>query len=192
MVTRGGLYVLNIVDQYLGGFPWLIIGVIELFCISWVYGMDNFCDDIALMLGEERRPNKFWQICWKYISPLILLFTIVFSSLFYQEVTLDDYTYPPWALALGWMVVIICLGWLPYIFFGEICRRGTWNIIKQARLPHAEWGPAREEHRQLSNRYTSNIHMKNLSMQTLTSIDSIDLNSDLFVKKLSNKSITSF
>ncbi|CAF1069314.1 unnamed protein product [Adineta steineri] len=164
MVTRGGLYVLNIVDQYLGGFPWLIIGVIELFCISWVYGMDNFCDDIALMLGEERRP----------------------------KVTLDDYTYPPWALALGWMVVIICLGWLPYIFFVEICRRGTWNIIKQARLPHAEWGPAREEHRQLSNRYTSNIHMKNLSMQTLTSIDSIDLNSDLFVKKLSNKSITSF
>ncbi|CAF1245568.1 unnamed protein product [Adineta steineri] len=164
MVTRGGLYVLNIVDQYLGGFPWLVIGVIELFCISWVYGMDNFCDDIALMLGEERRP----------------------------KVTLDDYTYPPWALALGWMVVIICLGWLPYIFFVEICRRGTWNIIKQARLPHAEWGPAREEHRQLSNRYTSNIHMKNLSMQTLTSIDSIDLNSDLFVKNLSNKSITSF
>ncbi len=38
-------------------------------------GMDNFCDDIAIMLGEERRPNKFWQICWKYISPLILLVT---------------------------------------------------------------------------------------------------------------------
>ncbi len=37
--------------------------------------MDNFCDDIAIMLGEERRPNKFWQICWKYISPLILLVT---------------------------------------------------------------------------------------------------------------------
>jgi hypothetical protein len=36
-------------------------------------GLDNFCDDIALMLGEERRPSKFWQICWKYISPLILL-----------------------------------------------------------------------------------------------------------------------
>lgn len=36
-------------------------------------GVDNLCDDIALMLGEERRPGKFWRICWKYISPLILV-----------------------------------------------------------------------------------------------------------------------
>ena len=92
---------MNIVDQYLGGFPWLIIGVVELFCIAWIYGtvtlnsldfhiyfvvciilgMDNFCDDIAIMLGEERRPSKFWQICWKYISPLILLVIIFFFFL---------------------------------------------------------------------------------------------------------------
>ncbi len=155
-------------DQYLGGFPWLVIGVVELFCISWIYGketilfwfifigrflgVDNFCDDIALMLGEARRPSKFWKICWQYISPLILIviiflhlfireilhtyvyvcfslqFTILFSSLFYQEVTLDDYKYPSWALTLGWLVVILCLGWLPYIFLVEICRRGTWNV----------------------------------------------------------------
>ncbi|CAF4508540.1 unnamed protein product [Rotaria socialis] len=57
MVTRGGLYILNIIDQYLGGFPWLIIGVVELFCIAWVYGVENFCDDIALMIGENRRPG---------------------------------------------------------------------------------------------------------------------------------------
>ncbi|CAF1440363.1 unnamed protein product [Adineta ricciae] len=166
MVTRGGLYVLNIVDQYLGGFPWLIIGVVELFCIAWVYGtvqlnsldfhiyfivciilgMDNFCDDIAIMLGEERRPN----------------------------VTLDDYAYPTWALALGWMVVIICLGWLPYMFFVEICRRGTWGIIKEARFPHPNWGPARNEHRELSRRYTKCIQTKTLSMQTLTTIADVD------------------
>jgi hypothetical protein len=39
-------------------------------------GVDNFCDDIAIMLDEERRPNKFCLICWKYISPLILLVII--------------------------------------------------------------------------------------------------------------------
>ncbi len=57
-----------------------------------------------------------------------LQFTIIFSSLFYQDVTLDDYLYPSWALTLGWLVVIICLGWLPYMFLDEICRRGTWNV----------------------------------------------------------------
>ncbi|CAF3316481.1 unnamed protein product [Rotaria socialis] len=205
MVTRGGLYILNIIDQYLGGFPWLIIGVVELFCIAWVYGVENFCDDIALMIGENRRPGKFWKICWQYISPLILIFTIVFSSLFYQEVTLDDYAYPSWALALGWIVVIACLGWLPYIFTVEICRRGTWGIIKEARLPHAQWGPARDEHRQLSIRYANKNDPKQLSMQTLSTIDggdTFDLDSaaieviaaspKLYVKRLSDVSTTRF
>ncbi len=59
---------------------------------------------------------------------MFLQFTIIASCLFYQDVTLDDYTYPSWALALGWIVVIACLGWLPYIFLVEICRRGTWNV----------------------------------------------------------------
>ncbi|CAF0759250.1 unnamed protein product [Adineta steineri] len=177
MVTRGGLYVLNIIDQYLGGFPWLIIGVVELYCIGWVYGVDNFCDDIALMLGEERRP----------------------------EVTLDDYTYPSWALTLGWLVVILCLGWIPYIFLAEICGRGTWGIIKEARLPHVEWGPARDEHRQLSIRYANTVDPKKLSMQTLSTIDtgdSYDLDRaaieiiaaspKLFVKRLSDVSSARF
>ncbi|CAF0827654.1 unnamed protein product [Rotaria sp. Silwood1] len=194
----GGLYVLNIIDQSLGGFPWLIIGVIELFCIAWIYGIDNFCDDIALMLGKERRPSKFWQICWKYISPIILLSTIIFSSLFYQDITLDDYTYPSWALALGWIVVILCLGWLPFIFFIEICHRGTWNIIKEARLPHVQWGPAKDEHRQLSTRYARNMKIKTLSMQTLSTIDSSTFDSDAIVdanfsvKQMADTPITSF
>lgn len=37
-IVQGGLYVLNIVDQYLGGFPWLVIGVVELVTIAWIYG----------------------------------------------------------------------------------------------------------------------------------------------------------
>ncbi|CAF2006135.1 unnamed protein product [Rotaria magnacalcarata] len=186
MITRGGLYVLNVIDQALGGFPWLIIGVIELFSIAWVYGMDNFCDDIAIMLGEERRPSKFWQICWKYISPLILLCTIVFSSLFYQDITLDDYIYPPWALTLGWVVVILCLGWLPYFFFFEICRRGAWRVIKEARLPSISWGPARDEHRQLSTRYAKDNNLKSLSMQTLTTIDNGNFDSSAMVDSISS------
>ncbi|CAF3419850.1 unnamed protein product [Rotaria socialis] len=157
MITRGGLYVLNVIDQALGGFPWLIIGVIELFSIAWVYGMENFCDDIAIMLGEARRPN----------------------------ITLDDYIYPSWALTLGWIVVILCLGWLPYIFFIEICRRGTWRIIKEARLPSISWGPARDEHRQLSTRYAKDNKLKSLSMQTLTTIDSGNFDSNTIVDSTS-------
>ncbi len=72
-------------------------------------------------------------------------------------------------------------------------------------MPHAEWGPARLEHRQLSIRYASRSVPKNLSMQTLSTIDAgdtFDLDSAaieviksspaLYVKRLSDVSTTRF
>ncbi len=81
-----------------------------------------------------------------------------------------------------------------------------FQIIKDARLPHVDWGPARDEHRQLSIRYANSISSKNLSMQTLSTIDSgdkYDLDSvapieaiaaspKLFIKRISDVSTTRF
>jgi hypothetical protein len=63
-----------------------------------------------------------------YYTCLLFEFTIIFSSLFYQEVTFDEYTYPSWALTLGWMAVVMCLAWLPYMFLVETGFCGTWNV----------------------------------------------------------------
>jgi hypothetical protein len=54
-VEQGGLYVLNLIDQYLGGFPWLVIGVVELFCIGWVYGKELIIVLVILINGMFRR-----------------------------------------------------------------------------------------------------------------------------------------
>ena len=35
---QGGIYLLNLVDFSVGGFPLLFIGLIELIAINWVYG----------------------------------------------------------------------------------------------------------------------------------------------------------
>ncbi len=72
-------------------------------------------------------------------------------------------------------------------------------------MPHVEWGPARDEHRQLSIRYSNSLDPKKLSMQTLSTIDTgdtFDLDSaaneiitespKLFVKRLSDVSTTRF
>lgn len=47
------------------------------------------------MLGEKRRPSKFWKICWQYISPLIL---IVIMFLLFNH-----------ALKSGYMCLYLCL-----------------------------------------------------------------------------------
>lgn len=37
--------------------------------ICWVYGVQNFSDDIHTMVGLQ--PAKYWKICW-YVMPLFL------------------------------------------------------------------------------------------------------------------------
>ena len=36
---QGGLYLLNIVDFSVGGFPLLVIGLAELVAVNWIYGL---------------------------------------------------------------------------------------------------------------------------------------------------------
>lgn len=39
--SQGGIYLLNLVDFSVGGFPLLVIGLFELMAISWIYGEKN-------------------------------------------------------------------------------------------------------------------------------------------------------
>ncbi len=38
MVTRGGIYVLDLVDYSVSGFPLLVIGLLEVVSLNWIYG----------------------------------------------------------------------------------------------------------------------------------------------------------
>ena len=42
----------------------------EAVAVSWVYGLNNFSDDVFSMLGH--RPGLYWRITWKFISPTFL------------------------------------------------------------------------------------------------------------------------
>ncbi|XP_076319918.1 sodium- and chloride-dependent glycine transporter 2-like isoform X6 [Tachypleus tridentatus] len=69
-VTRGGQYILEIMDKYGGGTAVILIAVVESIAINWIYGLDRFCDDIYFMLGKK--PGIYWRITWRYTSPAIL------------------------------------------------------------------------------------------------------------------------
>ncbi len=38
MVTSGGIYLLNLVDYSVSGFPLLIVGFLEAVALNWIYG----------------------------------------------------------------------------------------------------------------------------------------------------------
>ncbi|KAM9286024.1 LOW QUALITY PROTEIN: sodium-dependent neutral amino acid transporter B(0)AT1 [Cariama cristata] len=73
-------YWLALFDSFAGSLPLLIIAFFEMFSVVYIYGIDRFNKDIEFMIGHK--PNIFWQVTWRFISPLhyvsyLLLYFVV-------------------------------------------------------------------------------------------------------------------
>jgi solute carrier family 6 amino acid transporter-like protein 5/7/9/14 len=146
MVTNAGFYVFTLYDSYTGGFPLLIIGVVEILSISYIYGYKNFADDIKMMLGKK--PNIIFRICWMAVSPVVLLAIIIFTAVQYQApVVLTTYVFPLWAEGIGWLIVGLCLFFIPVVFLYGYCRDGGLKLLYVTTRPTDEWGPAKASDR---------------------------------------------
>ncbi|XP_036266385.1 sodium-dependent neutral amino acid transporter B(0)AT1 [Pipistrellus kuhlii] len=73
---NSGQYWLTLLDSYAGSIPLLIIAFCEMFAVVYVYGVDRFNKDIEFMIGHK--PNIFWQITWRVVSPLLMLVIFLF------------------------------------------------------------------------------------------------------------------
>ncbi|KAM7372944.1 hypothetical protein PAMP_007832 [Pampus punctatissimus] len=119
--TRSGNYWLALFDNFAGSIPLLVIGFCEMIAVIYIYGIDRFNKDIEFMIGHK--PNIFWQVTWRVVSPLIMVVILVFyfvtqvtKSLTYlvwdQEAvnfpTLEPRPYPSWVY-----VIIFILAGIP-------------------------------------------------------------------------------
>uniref|UniRef100_A0A8C9WQE7 Transporter n=1 Tax=Scleropages formosus TaxID=113540 RepID=A0A8C9WQE7_SCLFO len=80
MITENGMYMLQLVDTFAASYSLIIIAIFELIGVSYIYGLQRFCEDIEMMIGFQ--PNKFWRMCWAFVTPTILT---VRSYLLYLE-----------------------------------------------------------------------------------------------------------
>lgn len=64
------MYFLQLFDWYAASISLILVCLIEVVIIGWIYGVDNFIRDIEFMIGC--RIEKWWCICWKYVTPIIL------------------------------------------------------------------------------------------------------------------------
>ncbi|XP_034017227.1 sodium-dependent neutral amino acid transporter B(0)AT1-like [Thalassophryne amazonica] len=88
---RSGNYWLALFDEFAGSIPLLVIGFVEMIAVVYIYGIDRFNKDLEFMFGHK--PNIFWQITWRVLSPLIMIFILVFY--FVTQVT-KNLTYLVW------------------------------------------------------------------------------------------------
>jgi len=132
-----GNYWLALFDGFAGSIPLLVIAFCEMFAVIYIYGVDRFNKDIEFMIGHK--PNIFWQVSWRVISPVIM--AVIFVFYFVTQVskpleykvwdpkdpefpTLVDRPFPPWIY-----VIIFILAGIPslsipgYAIYKLICNK---------------------------------------------------------------------
>lgn len=145
MTTQAGMYILNMVDTSVGGFPLLFAGVFECVAVNFVYGYKNFASDVSMMLGKK--PSIYWRVCWCLLTPLLLSTVIIFKAIQYTPLTYKNYIYPTWSQALGLLIMLFPILAFPVHFLFEYCRKGGFSVLIKNIRPLPEWGPSLPENR---------------------------------------------
>uniref|UniRef100_A0A8B9PST6 Solute carrier family 6 member 9 n=1 Tax=Apteryx owenii TaxID=8824 RepID=A0A8B9PST6_APTOW len=152
LTTQAGIYWLLLMDNYAASFSLVVISCIMCVAIMYIYGHHNYFKDIEMMLGFP--PPIFFQICWRFISPAIIFFILVFTVIQYRPISYNDYVYPTWAISIGFLMALSSVICIPiYAIYKVCCSEGDTLLerLKNATKASKDWGPALAEHR--SGRY---------------------------------------
>ncbi|XP_063397910.1 sodium- and chloride-dependent glycine transporter 1-like isoform X2 [Mytilus trossulus] len=148
VTTQGGMFVLQLMDNYVSSWSVFIMAAGESALVGWVYGAENFLRDIQMMIGPmSRKTQIFFTIFWKYLSPLTLVSVLLFNLIQYKPLAYGNYTYPGWANGLGWvlslipMIIITALA-IKKIYYTPSGNMSLFQKIKFLLKPSPAWGPA--------------------------------------------------
>jgi len=103
--------------------------------ICWVFGAKKFYVCIEHMVGY--RVNYYWFVCWVFLAPAFMVFLFAFYFVKYVPISMGDYKYPAWGEALGFMISLSSMLWVPgYAIYYFFTTRGTWlEVLKLGVTP---------------------------------------------------------
>ncbi|XP_033636219.1 sodium- and chloride-dependent neutral and basic amino acid transporter B(0+)-like [Asterias rubens] len=173
-VTQAGNYWVWLMDKYAADFALLIFGLCECIALGWCYGAKRFTNDIRTMLGDKVVDSiffKWWPLNWCCITPCVLAFVLMFNWISWTNPTAKDYEFPPWAHAIGWLMISSTLIFIPIVWVWEFIRaEGTvTDRLRTMITPTSEWGPALQHHREEATR----VHQRNGTIMGGT-VDGVD------------------
>lgn len=129
-VTKGGIYVFNIFNEYAcAGWALLTIMFFECIAVSWGYGVNKYYENIKEMIGYY--PGLFWKYCWLIFTPAMCILVFLFSLIKREPFMYDDYLYPWYGQWAGWLMSLSAPILVPiYAFYKIITNTGNLkNII---------------------------------------------------------------
>jgi len=146
MVTNGGIYVFSIFDTWgASGFCLLWVAFFELIAIGWFYGGERMWQNITRMVGF--RPIPIIKYVWIILAPLLISATFIYTLAILPVFAYGDYIYPPWGLAIGWILalssMVVIPGYVAYIFFvtpGTLDEKWRFLTTPVVRSNHIDYG----------------------------------------------------
>ena len=128
--TKAGLFWLDVVDHWMN-WGLIIVGLLEAILVGWFFNIKEVAKDIDST--SNIKFGKLWIISVKYITPFVLLATILWSI--FNEFR-DPYgDYPIWAIMVGgWGVMIT---WLFIAFILQ--RRKEIQAMNAKALRFVSW-----------------------------------------------------
>ncbi|XP_054159903.1 sodium- and chloride-dependent glycine transporter 2-like [Oppia nitens] len=120
MCTNGGIYILQLMDTYCVPYSALFIALFEVTVVAWVYGIDNFMDNIKEMIGFYPFPRLYWKIIYKFAAPIIIITLLVLQFVFRGPTTYGEYQYPVYAEAIGWLLCVSSIIFIPIIALYQV------------------------------------------------------------------------
>lgn len=117
--TNAGLYLLDIMDNFINNYGIVVVGLLEAFVIGWIVKPKEIREHTNNI--SYFRIGKWWDLIIKYVTPTLLVITLVQSLI--TELTTPYGGYDLISLALyGWS--IIALG----IIGGLFISKKPWKI----------------------------------------------------------------
>jgi NSS family neurotransmitter:Na+ symporter len=109
--TQAGLLWIDIVDHWINSYGLVGVGLFEAILVGWAFKTARFKEHINSR--SEIRIGLLWEICVKFLTPLVLIVTLVLAI---RRELMEPYGgYPWWALLIGgWLVAFAAIGsgWL--------------------------------------------------------------------------------
>lgn len=149
IMTNSGIKWLGVWNDTMCTFSITIFCILELYAISWVYGIDTFMTDVENMLQYQLPFRSVLKYLWSVVSPLFACILLMVNVVFVFKCrggqggcTVDDivddagnlskqiiWNWPWYAELNGWLIQIVQLA--PVIFFA-IKHFGDRNAVYNA------------------------------------------------------------
>lgn len=102
--TRAGLYLLDIMDNFINNYGIVVVGLLEAILVGWIIKaktIRNHTNEISYY-----RIGKWWDIIIKYVTPTILMYMLVKSIITEINKPYGGYTISN-LMAYGWSIIFI-------------------------------------------------------------------------------------